>query len=256
MSYLGAKISPLLPALATAHPPLCLQWRDGAVHNWLALLWYLLSPLFCEQARVCFRLELFVGKFSLSLFISSLAIPHFGLLIHISSLRLSSGHPGPVLTLSNAACASLFSPHSLLVDASIWATSPLGVAVRRIICSSFFFFFFPFWLCCLLRFKTPHRPIGERISWCLETSPPSRLPPQDGSLSLSLFSLLFCPTSFRREWATFPGALSPPPVFRCCFVEFIQRSYDFLMNLWGRNWSLHPIPSPSSTSSISFIKKH
>ena len=140
MPYLGAKIAPLLPALATTHPPLCLQWRDGAVHNWLAVLWYSLSPLFCEQARVCLRLELSAGKFSLSLFISSLATPQFGLLIHVSSLRLSSRHSGPVLTLSNAACASLFSPHSLLVDASIWATSPLGVVVRRIICIFFFFF--------------------------------------------------------------------------------------------------------------------
>ena len=38
--------------------------------------------------------------------------------------------------------------------------------------------------------KTPHRPTGERVSWCLETSPPSRLPPQDWSLS-QLFCLSF-----------------------------------------------------------------
>ena len=37
--------------------------------------------------------------------------------------------------------------------------------------------------------KTPHRPGGERVSWCLETSPPSWLPPQDGSPSLILLSL-------------------------------------------------------------------
>ena len=44
---------------------------DGLVCSWLALLWYLLNPLFCEQAwvrRLCLRLELFTGKFSLSLF--------------------------------------------------------------------------------------------------------------------------------------------------------------------------------------------
>ena len=40
----------------------------GLVCSWLALLWYLLSPLFCEQAQQCHRLELFTGKFSLSLF--------------------------------------------------------------------------------------------------------------------------------------------------------------------------------------------
>ena len=72
------------------------------------------------RPRQCLRLELFVGKFSLSLSLSltstflslslSLAIPQFGLLSQVSSLRLPSGHSGPVLTLSNAARASLFSP--------------------------------------------------------------------------------------------------------------------------------------------------
>ena len=37
------------------------------------------------------------GKFSS--FFPSLAIPQFGLLSHVSSLRLSSGHSGLVLTL-------------------------------------------------------------------------------------------------------------------------------------------------------------
>ena len=93
------------------------------------------------------RLELFMGKFSLSLlflifFFSSLAIPQFGLLSHVSSLRLPSGHSGPVLTLSNAAHATLFSPRLLVADASIWATSPLGVAIRRVMCGFYLFIFF------------------------------------------------------------------------------------------------------------------
>ena len=37
--------------------------------------------------------------------------------------------------------------------------------------------------------KTPHRSTCERVSYCLETSPPSQLPPQDGSQSLTLLSL-------------------------------------------------------------------
>ena len=44
-----------------------------------------------------------MGKFSLSryfFFLLSLAIPQFGLLSHISSLRLSLGHSDLVLTLS------------------------------------------------------------------------------------------------------------------------------------------------------------
>ena len=38
------------------------------------------------------------------------AIPQSGLLAQVSSLRLPSGHSGPVLTLNNAAGASLASP--------------------------------------------------------------------------------------------------------------------------------------------------
>ena len=82
----------------------------------------------------------------------------------------------------------------------------------------------------------------------METSP-SGLPPQDRSPSLALLSLLlsfiFCPTSFRREWAAFLGACCPPPVFRICFVEVAQHSNDLLMNLWGRKWSARPILKPS-----------
>ena len=89
--------------------------------------------------------------------------------------------------------------------------------------------------------KTPHRPTDERVSWCLETCPPSQLPPQDGSLFLTLLSLFlsftFCPTSFGREWATFLGAWCPPPVFRSCFGEVAQHSNDLLINFWWRKWS-------------------
>ena len=42
------------------------------------------------------------------------AIPQSGLLAQVSSLRLLSGHSGLVLTLSNAACASLPSPRLLV----------------------------------------------------------------------------------------------------------------------------------------------
>ena len=42
------------------------------------------------------------------------AIPKSGLLAQVSSLRLPSGHSGLVLTLSNAARASLPSPHLLV----------------------------------------------------------------------------------------------------------------------------------------------
>ena len=94
-----------------------------------------------------------------------------------------------------------------------------------------------------------HRPTSERISCCLETSPPSLLPPQDRCQSLTLLSLslsfIFCPTCFWKEWAAFLGAWYPLPVFRNCFVEVAQHSNDLLMNLWGRKWSPCPIPPPS-----------
>ena len=128
----GSGCSPPASLPPVGHGPVCSQ---------LALLWYSVSPLFCEQAWQCPRLELFVGKFSLFLF--SLAIALSGLLSHVSSLRLPSGHSGPVLPLSSAARASLFSPRLLVVDPSVWATSPLGVAVRCVIWVLFIYFFFP-----------------------------------------------------------------------------------------------------------------
>ena len=107
------------------------------------------------------------------------------------------------------------------------ATSPLGVAVRHVICGDFF----PPSYVALWDSKTLHRPAGERVSWCLETSPPSRLPPQDGSPSLTLLSLflpiIFCPTSFWRQWAVFLGASCPLSAFRSCFVEFAVFQWSF-----------------------------
>ena len=68
---------------------------EGPVCSWLALLWYLLNPLFCEWARL--QLEPFAEEFSLFLFFLSLVIPQFGLLSHVSRFRLSSGHSAPIL---------------------------------------------------------------------------------------------------------------------------------------------------------------
>ena len=126
---------------------------DGPFHSWLALLWYLLSPLFCERAQQCLRLGLIVGKFSLYISFLSLslslslslflAIPQFGLLSQVSSLRSPSGHSDLVLTLSNAAYTSLFCPSLLVADVSVWATSPLGVAFRHVICGVYLFIFLP-----------------------------------------------------------------------------------------------------------------
>ena len=126
-----------LPALA-ALASLSLA-GDGLVHSWLALL----SPLLCEKAWRCLSLWIFAG----------VSIPGSGLLSQVSSLRLHSGHSGPVLTLSNAAHTSLPSPHLLVADAGVCAASPLGVTVGHVICGFKLFIYFSSQLCCPLRFQ-------------------------------------------------------------------------------------------------------
>ena len=124
--------SPLPPASGGA----------GPVRSLRALLWTCSEPLFCEWPAVC------SGRLIFSL---SLAIPQFKLVTHKSSLRLSSGHSGPVLTLSNAAGSSPFHPHLLVADVGVWGTLLLGVAFRHVICG--FYLFFPSQLGCPPRFK-------------------------------------------------------------------------------------------------------
>ena len=102
----------------------------GPVHCRLALPWTCSDPLFCERLAVC------SGRLIFSL---SFAVHQFKLVSHKSSLRLSSGHSGPVLTLSNAAGSSPFSPHLLVADAGVWGTFLLGVAFRHVICGFYLF---------------------------------------------------------------------------------------------------------------------
>ena len=153
-----------------------------------------------------------MGKCSLSLFpifFFSLCLSQFGLLSQVSSIRLPSGHSGPILTLSSAARTSLFSPHLLVADKSVWATSPLGVVVRPVICGVYLFF--PPGYVALWDSKTPHRPASKRVSWCLETSktPP---PPHLGMghrpylFCLSFYLLYFVLPPFKDSWR--PSCLS------------------------------------------------
>ena len=46
----------------------------------------------------------------------------------------------PVLTLSNAACSSLFHPHLLVAGTGVWDTFLLGVAFRHVICGPYLIF--------------------------------------------------------------------------------------------------------------------
>ena len=102
----------------------------GLVRSLRALLWTCSVPLFCD-GRQCVR------RLILSL---SLAVPQSMLVTHKSSLRLPSGHSGPVLTLSNAARSSPFHPHLLVADVGVWGTLMLGVAFRHVICGFYLFF--------------------------------------------------------------------------------------------------------------------
>ena len=109
--------------------------------------------------------------------------------------------------------------------------------------------YFSSWLCCPLRFQnSPQTDQWECFLVFGNFSPFKTLSLGWISIptSFSLFlSFIFCPTSFRRQWAAFLGAWCPLPAFRSCFVEFAQRSNVLSMNLWWRKWSAHPIPLPS-----------
>ena len=117
---------------------------DGLIHSRLALLWYSLSPLFCERDWQCLRLRLVAGEFSFFIPLSLWLSHSLGcyLMLVPSDCPQRSGYSGLVLILSNAARSSLFSPYMLVVDASIWGTSLLGVAIRHVICG-FYLFIFP-----------------------------------------------------------------------------------------------------------------
>ena len=123
--------SPLPPASGGA----------GGVRSRL-LLWTCSVRLFRERPAVC------SGWLIFSL---SLTIPQFKLVTHKRSLRLSSGHSGLVLTLSNDTRSSPLCPHLLVVDAGVWGTFLLRVAFRRVICG--FYLFFPSQSGCSPRFK-------------------------------------------------------------------------------------------------------
>ena len=135
-------------------------------------------------------------------FFPSLAIPQFGLLSHISSLRLSSGRSGSALPqrTDDAAGTSLSSPHLLVADASVWATSPWQLWLGTYSVGSFFFS--PPRYVALWDSKTPHRPTCMRVSYCLETSPP---PCREGNGNPVQCSCLENPRDGGAWWAAISG---------------------------------------------------
>ena len=137
-----------------------------------------------------------------------------------------------LLFLSNATRSSLFSPHLLVADASVWGTFLLGDAFRHVICG-FYLFFLPVMLPSEIWKLPPDPPVrGFPGVWKLALL---WLPSQDGFLSLALLSLflsfMFFPTSFRRQWPAFLGAWCPLLAIKNCFAQIAQHWNVLSMNL-------------------------
>ena len=174
-------------------------------------------------------------------FLFSLVIPRFGVLSHVSSLRLSSGHLGPVLTLrtSDAACA--FHP-ALLAGAgckSLGYFSAGSCGYACILCVCVCVCVFSSWLCCSLRFQnSPQTHLWEGFlldgNFSFFTTPAGKVSVPKSFVSFFFFfffgSFIFCPTSFPRESAAFLGTWYPPPTFKSCFLKVAQHSNELMVN--------------------------
>ena len=184
----------------------------------------------------------FHRKVSLSLFFFLWLSHSLGCYITLTPSDYPQGFQA--LSILSMQPASLFSPCLLVAKASIWATSPLAVVVRCLVCVLFCFLFLPV----MLPSETSKLPTDLLVRG-LETSPPSLLPPQYGSpsltLCLSFYLLYFVLSPLEENGLPFGAAWCPLPVFRSCFVEVAQHSNDLFMNLWRRKWSPCPIPLPS-----------
>ena len=160
--------APCLPDLAVTHLPLCPRGgvRDRGLYT-ASYLSFGIPSILCSVSGPGCKVESFMGTFSFLFFLSG--DPSVWVAISHSSLRMSTGHSGPILTLStDAAGTSLSSPQSLVADASIWANSQLAVEIR---CVVYGFFVVvlpppPHGSVALWYSKTPQRPACERFSQC------------------------------------------------------------------------------------------
>ena len=138
------------------------------------------------------------------------AIPQSGLLAQVSSLRLPSGHSGLVLTLSNAAHASLPSPRLLVAGAGMCAALHWGSycwAHNLWVLIIYLFFLTVMLPCVVPRLATDSTVRVFPGVWKLLIL---RHRSWDRALSLPLLcpflSFIFFPTSFQTQWAAFLGA--------------------------------------------------
>ena len=170
----------------------------------------------------------FSRESSLSLsFCFSLAIPQFGLLSHVSSLRLSSGHSGLVVTLSMQPAPPCSAPACWCG----WASGLLcywELRFRRVFCV--FFHHPPPLLCCPLRFKNS----PQTHQW-------------EGFLVFANFSSFMTPSLGR---VSIPNSFVSLFVFYILFCLLLKR-----MNCSAFNWSFdefvgEKVVSPSYSSAM------
>ena len=100
--------------------------------------------------------------------------------------------------------------------------------------------------------KIPHRQTCERVFYCVETSPPSQLPPQEGGRVsvlksfVSVFIFYILSYLFLKKLDCLSGCLHPPPVFKKVVLWTL---FSIQMIFWWicgeEKWSPPPILPPS-----------
>ena len=124
----------------------------------------------------------------------------------------------------------------------------LVVEAKCIFCVCFFVFVF---VSNYIASEIPNLSTGpacERVPYCVETSPPSWLLPQDGSLSQILFlcfHLLYSIIFPLKNLGCLSGCLVSSTSIQKLFCISCTHSNNLLMNLWRRKWSPHSISPPS-----------
>ena len=189
------------------------------------------------------------GKFSLFSF--SLAFPQFGLLCYVSTLRLSSGHSGLVLTLSMYPVPPWSAPtHWWRPQASglllHWELQLATYSVCVCVCVC---------VCFLLVMlhseiqKLPTDPLvrGFPGIWKLlllhDSLPRTGLPIHNSFVSLIVFYILSYLLSKRMGFLSrcLVSSSSIQKLF-CGSCSAFKGSFN---EFWGRKWSSRPIPLPS-----------
>ena len=147
-----------------------------------------------------------------------------------------------------SAPASQFSPCLLVVDISIWATSPLGVAVRCEICGFYLFIFFSL-LCCLLRFQnSPQTRQWEGFlvfgNFSSFTTPsPGWVSISNSFVSLFIFYILSYLLS--KRLGCLSGCLVSSTIIHNLFCGICSAFKWSFNEFVGRKWFPHPISLPS-----------